>query len=437
MANRADDGPAATPAEIRATALAGAAQGCVFAMPVYLVVTEAGDVGIGPAPFAAVFVAILAGAAAIVCRFRESRDARVAVVVAGTVAGLAAGWGGARGVGFTLIVALVVALCAVAIGLRDTRIPIAGSFAIGSAAIGLEAVIAGGPQRSWAVPLAVLLPAFFLFSLSSRAVTVWTEGDATDLSGSDRGWWLARAGRSGIVLVAAMLVAVALGVRGGVLDRFGTWLAPVGNTLAAAFVFLASQVARPFLWLAEQVNVDPDGARRILDRVQRGAEDARRTAERHVGTPSLAGRLVGLAVIVGVVVLAIRLARRPRPEVSALPRPGRAPATVETGGVVEATAPARRPWGRPPADAVRRWYGEVLMAFRRAGVAKGPAATPAEFLGEASAALPAGADDFAALTRSYEDVRYGGAHLDRAALRRLEQRKRALLRLLRRPTRTG
>jgi hypothetical protein len=437
MGNPADGGVAAKPAEIRATALAGAAQGCVFAMPVYTVVTEAGNVGIGAAPFAAVFVATIGAAAAIVCQFRESRDARVAVVVGGSVAGLAAGWGGARGVGFTVIVALAVTLCAVAIGLRDTRIPIAGSFAAGAAAIGLEAMIAGGPQRSWAMPLAVLLPAFFLFSLWSRAVTVWTEGDATDLSGLDRGWWLARAGRSGIALVAAMLVAVALGVRGGVLDRFGTWLTPVGNTLAAAFVFLASQVARPFLWLAEQVNVDPEGARRILDRVQRGADAARRTAERHVGTPSLAGRVVGLAVIVGLVLLAVRLARRARPEVSALPRAARAPVTVETAGLSEAATPARRPWGQPQADAVRRWYGEVLVAFRRAGVAKGSAATPAEFLGEASAALPAGADDFAALTRSYEDVRYGGAHLDRAALRRLEQRRRALLRLLRRPTRNG
>jgi hypothetical protein len=77
------------------------------------------------------------------------------------------------------------------------------------------------------------------------------------------------------------------------------------------------------------------------------------------------------------------------------------------------------------------------VAFRRAGVAKDPAATPAEFLTEAIAAVPACADDFAALTRSYEDVRYGGAQLDRAALRRLSDGRRSLHRLLRRSRSPG
>ncbi len=82
------------------------------------------------------------------------------------------------------------------------------------------------------------------------------------------------------------------------------------------------------------------------------------------------------------------------------------------------------PTGRPrtrrelPADAVRRWYAESLVALDRRAVTKPAAATPAEFAGEVSRAYPGLADDFERLTRAYEDVRYGNLRLDGRELAR-------------------
>ena len=46
--------------------------------------------------------------------------------------------------------------------------------------------------------------------------------------------------------------------------------------------------------------------------------------------------------------------------------------------------------------------------------------------------IPRAPRDFDALTRAYEDVRYGSAHLDRAVLRELDAYRRTILAALRR-----
>ena len=63
---------------------------------------------------------------------------------------------------------------------------------------------------------------------------------------------------------------------------------------------------------------------------------------------------------------------------------------------------------------------------------KDPALTPAEFAPAVAEAYPESAGDFDALTRAYEDVRYGSAHLDRAVLRELDGHRRSILAALRR-----
>ncbi|HYG71326.1 MAG TPA: DUF4129 domain-containing protein, partial [Actinomycetota bacterium] len=74
---------------------------------------------------------------------------------------------------------------------------------------------------------------------------------------------------------------------------------------------------------------------------------------------------------------------------------------------------------------------ESLIALERRGVPKPAAATPTEFAGLASAAYPSGADDLSALTRAYEDVRYGSLRLEDVELGALERRVGAFLRLVR------
>ena len=68
----------------------------------------------------------------------------------------------------------------------------------------------------------------------------------------------------------------------------------------------------------------------------------------------------------------------------------------------------------------------------RRGLDKDPAMTPGEFAPGVAAAYPESAVDFDALTRAYEDVRYGSAHLDRAALRELDERRRRIISVLKR-----
>ena len=58
--------------------------------------------------------------------------------------------------------------------------------------------------------------------------------------------------------------------------------------------------------------------------------------------------------------------------------------------------------------------------------------TPAEFAPEVATAYPESADGFDALTRAYEDVRYGSAHLDDPTLRELNAHRRSILAALRR-----
>ena len=84
-----------------------------------------------------------------------------------------------------------------------------------------------------------------------------------------------------------------------------------------------------------------------------------------------------------------------------------------------------------PADRVRRWYAEILLALERRGVEKEPAHTPGEFASAVTGIYPECGGSFLAITRAYEDVRYGAARLDRDALRDLDGHHRSVLAAIR------
>jgi hypothetical protein len=115
-------------------------------------------------------------------------------------------------------------------------------------------------------------------------------------------------------------------------------------------------------------------------------------------------------LLVGVALLLWRALRRQRRKLARFARGEPQDAEIERIGVPPRS---RRRWfatrGRRemPADTVRRWYAESLVALEDRGVEKAAARTPAEFLGEVRSAFPTGGTAFEALTRAYEDVRYG------------------------------
>ncbi len=216
-------------------------------------------------------------------------------------------------------------------------------------------------------------------------------------------------------LPVAMAVAVGLGLRDGVLDHLGSFLAPIGNALVSVLVFVFAQLARPIFWLVDKLGIDPEGARRVLDRVGASAASARGRAAERVGEPSLIGRVLGLALFVLAVWCVIRFMRRLTPEAVESDRPSVVPAAVVTSAAL--AEPPLAPHGRAPGAAARSGCGagtaRCSRASRAEGMVKDPALTPAEFAPEVAAAYPESAESFDALTRAYQDVRYGSARLDR------------------------
>lgn len=419
-----------------AAALAGVGEGAVLCLPVHLAITGGGR---GSAPFlmfVPVFLIAYAAAVALMCRHRDAP--LTAVVVAGIAigAGVLLGGNGLRINAFAVVILLLLGVRAMSLAYRDWSEPIGTPFLVGSIAFGAQSLIGSSPTWTWGPPLVALVPVFFMASLGSRAVSVWTTSDAGDIPVDARTASLTRAlTDTGWIVVAAMVTAVGLGVKGGVLDTAGSVVAPIGNAIVSAIVFVFSQLARPVFWLVDRLGIDPEGARRVLARVRSSTGRAGEEAARRIGQPSLVGRLLGLALFVAIVWLAIRVMRGLRSRSTAAVALADAGSAVEvvSSPLVEPPAPQGR-WSRrePPADLVRRWYAETLAALERRGLAMEPAQTPAEFAPEVSVAYPECAEPFRALTRAYEDVRYGSLRMDAAGLRALDAHRREVLTAVRR-----
>jgi hypothetical protein len=66
------------------------------------------------------------------------------------------------------------------------------------------------------------------------------------------------------------------------------------------------------------------------------------------------------------------------------------------------------------------------------GLAKPPARTPAEFVSVVGARVPEARSSFEALTRAYEEVRYGNVAVPEGTMSALEDGQEALLEAIRR-----
>lgn len=429
------DASSSSRTDVVAAVLAGVGEGAVLCLPVHTAFTGGGGHAAPFLVFVPVFLIAYATAVALICRHRDAPLTGVAVVGIAIGAGALLGRHGLRPDAFSVVILLLLGLRVMSLAYHDWNEPIGTSFLVGSVALGAEVVIGSSPSWTWGPPLVALVPIFFVASLGSRAVSVWMTGDAGEIAIEERAHSLRRALVDTWWIVVAMVTAVGLGVKGGVLDRVGSFLAPIGNALASALVFVFTQLARPMFWLVDRLGIDPEGVRRLFARIQSNADSARDEAARRVGQPSILGRLIGLALFVAIVWGAIRVMRslRSRPTTPVALREGGSTVEVMSSPLVDPPAPQGRwPRSEPPADRVRRWYADTLTALERRGLAIEPAQTPAEFAPAVSIAYPECAEPFRALTRAYEDVRYGALRIDRAALRQLDTHRRAVLNAVRR-----
>jgi hypothetical protein len=420
--------------ELRACGLAALAEAGVLALPAHLILTESSDLRIGIWTFVLPFIVAFVAGTILVCRFRSSPNAPIVAAVGSVLLGLRFGWGPDLNLlVFVVVVSLLVTIRMVTLALRDWRTPYHAEFGWLSVVLGAEVLVASGPQQNWKPALVVVAPLFFVAALASRATTVWTAGTAGELDERVRVAWVRRALLVTGGLVAAMAGAVLLGIRGGLFDRLGAALAPVGAALASFMAWSFAQLARPIFWLVDLLHIDPDAVRRFFERLQANAQRAGRQAQ-HPGPPGLWQRLLGLAVFALVAVLLVRVIRRFLPEAGPGESPSSPGATVTTADLpADSERSARGPAFRRelPADRVRRWYAEILLELERLRMPKDPALTPAEFVPGFTGAFPDSAEGFRALTHAYEDVRYGSLSLDEGELRGLERQARSVMGTLR------
>ncbi len=427
--------PAPDPAELRAAGLAALAEAGLLFLPAHMILSDVGELHVS-APAAAVpFVAAYVLGVLVACRFRASTKLTTAAAVVALVAGITLGAAEPQRTLIALLLSMLVTLRAVTLALRDWREPIHAEIGVGATVLGIEVLVAAGASAAWRTPLLGIVPVFFIAALASRATTVWAPVAAEEPGAGSS--WIRRAAIATLGLVAAMALAPVLAVRGGLFERIGAWFSPAGTFLLSILTWLLLVVSRPILWTLSGLGVDPDAIRDLLEQWRARAQAARATSS--VARPDQPWwpRLLGLAIFVGILWLLYRSLRRLRPDVGAFERTGRRSQDAPSIPLPEPEEPpARRgPLRRePPADTVRRWYAEALIALHRRGVPKDPALTPAEYLPEVAAAFPDCAEGFGHLTRVYEDVRYGNRGPTGETLHRLEGEVRRVLATLRRPS---
>jgi Domain of unknown function (DUF4129) len=414
-------------------ALVALAEGGVLFLAVRLFVEESVASTGGPLVSYPAFLALFVVGVAAGAAFRRLPALPAAIVVAATALGVlqATRWGSGEAAPtmFTVILSLGVGLRAVTLAFRDWRNPASGGLGWGAAVLLLLVMI--GSFGGFDDLLPVVVPVFFLGHLASRAAIVWLYA-GTGPRARRGGGRAARMAAIGLVgLLALFLLVALLGGRGGGITVLGRLLDPIVGLVVGVVVFVMVQLARPLLWLADRIGIDPEGVRLFFERLQRRA--AQRDDEL-IQRDSGPERLIGLVVLLLLAVLIVWLIQRQRDRLRR--------ATADAAGEEEPAerrdlAPPARPRRRVragrrelPENVVRRWYAEALIALEGLGVPRASWATPAEYLEAAAAAYPAVASDLGALTRAYEDVRYGGRGIDRDALRRLQPRVGSLMAVL-------
>lgn len=417
--------------ELRACGLAALAEAGVLVLPVWLVLTESRGVEIGVIALAVPFVAVYVGGALLACRFRASRNVAFGAAMLAVLSGIWLGHGDLNRTVFSVVVCLLVSLRLVTLALRDWRVPIHAEVGWFALALGLEVLLAAGATDEWRGPLLLFVPLFFVAALASRASTVWTSGGAGELDERVRAAWIRRALVATAALVGAMATAVILSVEGGVFDRIGVWLTPAANAVASFFAWVLSQAARPIFFLVDLLGIDPERVREFFESLREGAA-GRVIDQRNAGPPEIWQRILGFLAFAAIGYAVFRAIRHFRPPAGAEPE-SRVSGTQTEAALETPVAVPSRSRLRPelPADAVRRWYAETLLALRRLDVVREPWQTPAEFAPVVADAVPSCADAFAELTRAYQDVRYGSLRIDATATGRLEAGQQRIMSAIR------
>jgi hypothetical protein len=427
--------------------LAALGEAAVIFLPLKALAVDAVAATGGPLLVYPVFVLLFAGSVAVATGLRRypgvpSVAAAIAVVL-GITQGLV--WGSRSLFAMTaaVVLGLLLALRVVMLALRDWRDPIRMAFGAGVAALLVEVLIGTGGTTGWRPQLPLLITQFFLGALASRAASVRlaiprpqpaeAAGKGAALDPAEPRRWLATT----VVLVAGLGVllgtAFVMGRQGGVLQLAGeavfravAWIVGLG-----AFA-LAKLLLRPLNWVVTSLHLSLAPLSRVAENLE--GFRARGPRPGQLAHASALNRFLGLLFFVLMGVLLVRALRRRR-ELAERYRPSdlHDPEAVATPFAM-ARALRRRARARSelPADTVRRWYAQALLALHRLGLPKPPAETPDEYLRGVRATLPGCAAEFTVLTRAYEDVRYGNRTLDEREIERLEPHRLLLMQTLRR-----
>ncbi len=428
---------------IPAAALAALAEAGIIFLPLRQLLFEETRASEGPLSNPVAFVLLFVGAVAAGTALRHSGAFPPLVAVGAIVLGVlqATAWGAADAWGalFVVILALLVGLRVLTLSFRDWQDPIADSFVIGVVVLLLEVVSSSSFASSWAALLPLVVPVFFLASLGSRAASVRLVTRPASKEADQGTARRVKLALIGLAVFGGILAAsAALGAKGGVFQLVGRLIYLLIQVLLTVVALLVARVILPPLaWLFGTLHINLNGIRRAAERLfgQGGPQGV------HLPTSTpLWIRLLGfLAMAIVALLLVAAMRRRWRelllPE-RRPPQPKEPPAVRLRPMTRLRSRSARIPRWEPPADTIRRWYGEALLALSRRGMEKPPSRTPAEFLPQVVRAFPECAGGFTELTRSYEDVRYGNRAIDRSTLLHLIPERDALMETFRKARRS-
>jgi hypothetical protein len=418
-----DAGVEADRRSVVAASLAALAESGVIFLPLRQLLMEDARVHGGPLATYPLFVALFVGGTAwATLRRRRSHTLPIVAVCAVILTVLQVLiWGSADAAGglFSGVLVLMVTMRLLTLAHRDWQDPIGQSFAIGSALVLMEVASASTFAASWRSLLVVVVPQFFLGSLWSRAASVrLTTLPATVAPHEDAGGAVRlRGAAAGMAILGAMMgVAALVGGKGGVLEWVGGMLYLMVSRVLVAVAFVAAHVVLPPLyWLLGRLHISlpQPGPRLVPDTVKKAPQTG------WVG-------VMGFIVLAAMFLLLLQLIRRRWHRMLATglraPDGPEPPAVPISGRRWVGRRSSRVPRRELPADTVRRWYAEALMVLEGKGLVKAPSRTPAEFAPEVARAFPESTHSFEALTRAYEQVRYGRLTMERGALEDLADR---------------
>jgi hypothetical protein len=424
---------------VLAASLAALAEGGLAFLIAAEVSVDGANASSGPLLSYPVFAVLFVGAVLVGTRLRNIRAFAAGALAVGIglalLQGLVWGHGDVLGVVLLVVVIAFAATRTVTLVRRDWSEPVEGSFLGGAAVLLLEVALAPSATRLWQrlIPFVVVL--FFVGSLASRAVSM------TVLERSRKDAAPVRRARDDLptpaaflaVLVALMAGAALLGGSNGLLQRLGAPVYDVAVVIIVGSGFVLARILYvPAYGIFHLLHINLAGLRVLAGRLH---DLAIHPAHSRGGGMDWLVRLAGFAFLAGVGYLLARTTHRWLRQLQRQHTPAGKPAAVE-----EATAAFASPVSSRlsflrrelPADVIRRWYAEALVALEGRGLARPLGATPAEYLADVARAFPTTGAAFAELTRAYEDVRYGSLTVDRAVVRRLNEGRAAMMESFRR-----